>query len=74
MKIKKAVVALALLPVLAASGCPDDDAPPTDVLDCDDFDSQDQAQRAFEQSQTTSDRDPHQLDSDGNGRACEELS
>jgi hypothetical protein len=73
MRIKIGLAALALLPALAAAdGC--DNAPQepvTDTLDCEDFDNRDQAQRAYDQAQTTNDLDPHNLDEDGDGQACE---
>lgn len=37
--------------------------------DCDDFSSQEEAQKFFE----IADGDPHNLDSDGDGEACESL-
>jgi hypothetical protein len=41
-------------------------------LDCRDFDTQEQAQEFFE-SRGGPDQDPHRLDEDGDGRACENL-
>jgi hypothetical protein len=70
MKIKTAVMVLAILPALA--GCPQPDSPSADRLDCEHFGSQDQAQRAYERARTTDDIDPHHLDNDGNGKACDQ--
>jgi endonuclease YncB( thermonuclease family) len=54
----------------AASGLPyDPDGPDRD---CSDFSSQSQAQRFFRAAGGPS-RDPHRLDGDGGGRACESL-
>jgi hypothetical protein len=41
-----------------------------------DFDTQEEAQRMLENSSTwlAGDRDPHGLDADGDGEACESLS
>lgn len=41
-------------------------------VDCDDFDTQEQAQKFFEKHGGPRE-DPHGLDSDGDGRACESL-
>ena len=43
---------------------------PADDKDCSDFDTQPEAQRFFERHQPG---DPHRLDGDGNGEACESL-
>lgn len=41
--------------------------------DCSDFKTQKQAQRFFKKTGGSKKRDPHRLDSDRDGRACEEL-
>ena len=52
-----------------------DDDPKTERsgsdMDCDDFSSQSEAQEFFEDNGTSS--DPHNLDRDGDGVACESL-
>jgi hypothetical protein len=43
--------------------------------DCSDFDTQPEAQRFFERHRSdSSGGDPHNLDGDGDGEACESLS
>lgn len=58
---------------LACNG--NDDDPPEATLDCEDFEDRNQAQRAYEQARDPGGEgiDPHGLDEDGDGRACEDL-
>lgn len=56
---------------LACGSSGDRESTPIDTLNCDDFQNRDQAQRAYEQARTTAQSDPHRLDDDGDGRACE---
>lgn len=62
------VAALALVGFAAASPASD---PAGADLDCADFDSQNEAQAFFESHDPGS--DPHALDGDGDGAACETL-
>lgn len=54
----------------AKSACEEDEEPPpADTLNCDDFTSRAEAQAEFEKDTS----DPHKLDGDGNGQACEKF-
>ena len=58
----------------AVSGCSDTGTSPSGDRDCDDFGgSQERAQEFFEQ-EGGPDEDPHRLDDDNDGEACEDLS
>lgn len=64
-----AIVLAAALVAVAATAWPPDS--PAADRDCSDFANQAQAQRFFEAHHPG--RDPHSLDGDGDGKACEEL-
>jgi hypothetical protein len=64
--IVAAGVTLTASPALAQTA-----TPPPDDRDCSDFDNQQEAQEFFDQA---GDGDPHELDPDGDGTACESLA
>jgi len=46
----------------------------TDTYNCEDFETQEEAQKAFEQCSSKGFGDIHQLDNDSDGRVCETLA
>jgi hypothetical protein len=63
--IGRLFTAIVLLLTLTAGQC----GTPTDRYNCDDFTTQPEAQEVLDADQA----DPHGLDADGNGLACEQL-
>ena len=60
---------LLIIAALVLAGC---DSAPGDEYNCSDFDTQQEAQQQFE-ADGGPERDPHGLDADGDGIACESL-
>lgn len=73
MKKKLMILGLATAGILASAGSCDRLQPPTDTLNCDDFETHEQAQAAYEQARTQENVDPHNLDDNNDGVACDHL-
>lgn len=73
--MRRALMIAALVVGIAAGTACDEDEEPEVTLECEDFEDRDQAQRAYEQARDPGGEgiDPHGLDEDGDGRACEDL-